>query len=237
MTWSIVTREPGTGRFAVAVASRFLAAGGVCPWARAGVGAVSTQAQVNPLYGPAILDRLARGETPAAAIAAATAGDRGREWRQVHGLDASGRAAAHTGRNCVGWCGHIVQDDVSVAGNMLAGEAVLQATLEAYLGSRGNPLAKRLLAALAAGEAAGGDKRGKQSAALLIQGAEAYSELDLRVDDHSEPIMELHRVYEISKEILQPFKAAMPTRERPSGIFLPDEREPFLAARRAELMG
>ena len=235
MTWSIVVRESASGRFAVAVATRFLAAGAICPWTRAGVGAVSTQAQVNPLYGPKVIEAMAAGDAPEAAIAFAIRGDAGESWRQLHAVDAQGRSFARTGSNCVGWCGHLTRENVSVAGNMLTGPEVIEATLETYLSLPSLRLAERLLAALDAGQAAGGDKRGRQSAALRIQGPERYAELDLRVDDHADPLAELRRVYEVAKLIHMPFRAAMPTAANPSGVFEPAAREPFLAARRAEL--
>ena len=119
------------------------------------------------------------------------AADYGRESRQLHVMDIKGRIAAHTGSECVDWCGHIQGDGFSLAGNMLAGAAVLDDTARAYLANTALPFAQRLIAAMKAGEAAGGDKRGKQSAALLIHGDEEWSDLDLRVDDHADPLAEL----------------------------------------------
>jgi uncharacterized Ntn-hydrolase superfamily protein len=237
MTWSIVVREPATDRFGIGISTRFLAVGALCPWTRAHVGAVATQAQVNPLYGPAVLDAMAAGVAPGKAIEAAVRGDAGEAWRQVHAVDARGRSFARTGTSCTGWCGHRHLQDVSVAGNMLTGPEVIEATLEAYFAGPLLPLAERLLTALDAGQAAGGDKRGRQSAALRIQGPELYAELDLRVDNHAEPLAELRRVYQVAKDVHLPFRAAMPTAANPSGIFRPEAREPFLAARREELLG
>jgi uncharacterized Ntn-hydrolase superfamily protein len=164
--------------------------------ARAGVGAIATQALMNPLYGPQGLERLARGESAAAVVAALTGADAGRSQRQLHVLPARGPGAAHTGSDCVGWCGHELFDGFSVAGNMLAGAAVLRATADTFAAGRGRPLAQRLIDAMRAGEAAGGDKRGRQSAALRIQGPEDYAELDLRVDDHADPLAELQRLHD-----------------------------------------
>jgi uncharacterized Ntn-hydrolase superfamily protein len=217
MTWSIVARDAG-GAFGVAVSSKFFAVGMLCPHARSGVGAISTQALVNPHYGPRGLDLLAAGRSAAEAIAEVTAADEGREHRQVHAVDAGGRVAAHTGAKCIDWCGHIARDGYSVAGNMLAGPEVLEETANAYDGSRGKPFAERLLAALAAGEAAGGDKRGKQAAALRIHGTEDYPQIEIRVDDHADPIAELRRLYEVSLERFQPFSSCLPSRARPAGI-------------------
>jgi len=216
MTWSILARD-GRGRFGVAIASRFFAVGALCVHTRRGVGAAATQALMNPLYGPAALQRLAAGEAPADIVAALTAADAGRAQRQLHVLGAGGTGAAHTGEQCVDWCGHFVGDDFSVAGNMLAGPQVLRATIDAWLDQAQRPLAERLIAAMSAGEAAGGDKRGKQSAALRIHGDEDHAELDLRVDDHGEPIAELRRLHAVSLQRFQPFIACLPGRHDPVG--------------------
>ena len=207
MTWSIVARD-ADGRFGVAIASRF-AVGALCVHTQRGVGALSTQALMNPLYGTAGLALLAQGHAPAAVAAALTSTDAGREQRQLHLIGAAGPGAAHTGSACVDWCGHRVEEGFSVAGNMLAGPRVIEATAEAFLAAAGRPLAERLLAAMAAGEAAGGDKRGKQAAALRFHGDEDYAELDLRVDDHAEPIVELQRLFEVSLQRFQPFVACL----------------------------
>ena len=179
---------------------------------------MSTQALMNPLYGPAGLDLLASGFTAAQALATLVEADAGRDQRQVHLLPARGPAAAHTGSACVDWCGHAQYADFSVAGNMLAGPGVIAATADAFVAAAGLPLAERLLAAMAAGEAAGGDKRGKQSASLRIHGDEDYPELDLRVDDHPEPILELQRLYQVSLERFQPFVSCLAGRQSPSGL-------------------
>lgn len=216
MTWSILARDEH-GHFGVAIASRFFAVGALCVHSRRGVGALSTQALMNPLYGPAGIAAMARGYSAADTITTLLAADAGRDQRQVHLLPASGPGAAHTGAACVDWCGHLVLDGLSVAGNMLAGPRVIEATAEAYLATAGRPMAERLLAALDAGEAAGGDKRGKQSAALRVQRDEDYLSLDLRVDDHAEPFIELRRLYEKSQERFYPFVECLPGRGRPSG--------------------
>jgi uncharacterized Ntn-hydrolase superfamily protein len=217
VTWSIVARDPD-GAFGVAVASRFFAVGALCPHARSGVGALSTQALVNPGYGPRGLDLIERGVSAAEAVARLVAEDEGREHRQLHLIDRGGRAAAHTGALCIDWCGHRAHDGFSVAGNMLAGPDVLDQTARAYQAQAGRPFAERLLAAMAAGDAAGGDKRGKQAAALLVYTTESYPLLDLRVDDHPEPVAELQRLYEMSLERFQPFLACLPSAARPAGI-------------------
>jgi uncharacterized Ntn-hydrolase superfamily protein len=217
MTWSIVARDSG-GAFGVAVASRFFAVGVHCPHARSGVGALSTQALVNPHFGPQGLEALDSGLAPAEVVIKLTNADSGRDHRQLHMIDAKLRTAAYTGSACVDWCGHLSRDGFSVAGNMLAGPQVLVKTAEAFEKTEGQPFAERLLAALEAGEAAGGDKRGKQAAALLIHTTESYPFLDLRVDDHAEPLAELRRLYEKSLERYQPFMACLPSAARPAGV-------------------
>jgi uncharacterized Ntn-hydrolase superfamily protein len=187
MTWSIIARDSATGQFGIAVATRFFAVGARVPYIAAGIGAVATQALVNPYYGIDGVKLLREGRAPGEIVATLLAADSGRETRQLHIMDATGRIASHTGRECVDWCGHIQGDGFSIAGNMLAGAAVLDDTATAYVANAKLPFARRLIAAMFAGEAAGGDKRGKQSAALLIHGEEEWSALDLRVDDHAEP--------------------------------------------------
>jgi uncharacterized Ntn-hydrolase superfamily protein len=235
VTWSIVARD-ADGAFGVAVASRFFAVGALCPGARSGVGALSTQALVNPGYGPRGLDLLEQGVTAADALARLVAGDEGREHRQLHLIDRAGQSAGHTGALCVDWCGHRAHDGFSVAGNMLSGPRVLDDTARAYQAHAAAPFAERLLAAMAAGDAAGGDKRGKQAAALLICTTEIYAFLDLRVDDHADPIAELKRLYKVSLERYQPFLACLPSVARPAGITdraaIEAEVERFQAARR-----
>lgn len=217
MTWSIVARD-ASGAFGVAVATRFFAVGALCPYARSGVGALATQALINPLYARG-LDLLAEDVPPAEVVNSLTRPDEGREQRQLHMIDARGRIAAHTGASCIDWCGHLVRDGFSVAGNMLAGPRVIEDTATAYEKGASLSFAERLITALEAGEAAGGDKRGKQSAALLIYTTEDYPALDLRIDDHEDPLKELRRLHEKSLERYQPFLSCLPSRGRPSGVF------------------
>ncbi len=217
MTWSILARDDG-GCFGIAIASRFFAVGALCAHTRRGVGAVATQALMNPLYGPAGLALLEAGHTPEDVVRALTSADAGQAHRQLHVLPKAGAGAAHTGASCIDWCGHAVFDGFSVAGNMLAGPQVLDATAQAYRNTAGQPLAERLLAAMAAGEAAGGDKRGKQAAALRIQADEDHLQLDLRVDDHAEPLLELQRLYRKSLERYQPFVACLAGRHDAVGL-------------------
>ena len=217
MTWSIVARDDD-GAFGVAVASKAFAVGALCPHARAGVGALSTQALVNVHYGESGLALLEQGNPPGEVIRLLTTPDEGRDHRQLHLVDAQGRAAAFTGVKCVDWYGHATGEGFSVAGNMLAGPQVVEATVRAYEANARMPFAPRLLTALAAGEQAGGDRRGKQAGALLVHTTERYPFLDLRVDDHAEPIAELWRLYEKSFERYQPLLACLPSEARRWGV-------------------
>jgi uncharacterized Ntn-hydrolase superfamily protein len=223
MTWSIIARD-ASGAFGVAIATRFFAVGALCPHAESGVGALSTQALVNPHYGREGLELLRQGLAAAEVVRRLTAPDEGREHRQVHVIDAQGRIGQFTGAQCVGWCGAVAGEGYSVAGNMLANENVIKETAGAFQSSRGS-FAERLLAALEAGEAAGGDRRGKQSAALLIFSGEAYPELDLRVDDAAEPLAELRRLYEKAHERFVPYLSCSPSKARPWGVFDRDKIE------------
>jgi len=217
MTWSIIARD-ADGSLGVAVASRFFAVGALCPHVRSGAGALSTQALCNPLYAGPALDAMACDEDPASIVTRLTTADEGRDHRQLHTIDARGRIAAHTGALCIEWCGHCAGEGFSVAGNMLAGPDVIAATAMSYAAAASLPFADRLIAALAAGEAAGGDKRGKQAAALLVATTESYPALDLRVDDHPDPIVELKRLHDKSAERFQPFVSCLPSRRRLAGI-------------------
>jgi uncharacterized Ntn-hydrolase superfamily protein len=218
MTWSIIARDRETGLFGLAIASRFFAVGALCPWAEGGVGAVCTQAMMNPLLGPRSLALLREGLHAPDVRDILIAGDQGRDRRQLHLIDAAGQVAAYTGDSCTDWCGYLAGDGLSVAGNMLAGPEVLGETMDAYQDNLKHPIVERLIAAMKAGEAAGGDKRGKQSAALLIQGGEPYPRLSLRIDDHPDPLAELARHYEVAKENFIPFSTGFPRPEQPYGI-------------------
>src|ERR1700748_2148656 len=194
MTWSIIARDSVTSQFGIAVATKFFAVGARVPHIAPGLGGVATQALVNPYYGIDGVRLLQGGKSPQEIVAALLVSDEGRESRQLHIMDAQGRIAAHTGKDCVDWCGHVRGDGFSIAGNMLAGAQVLDEPAKAYSTNATLPFARRLIAAMRAGEAAGGDKRGKQSAALLINDGEEWSALDLRVDDHVDPLSELERL-------------------------------------------
>lgn len=218
MTWSILARDTETGALGAAVATKFFAVGALCLHVEGRVAALATQALINPMYGPLGMARLRAGEAPDAVAATLLDGDAGRATRQLHILDAQGRIAQHTGEGCIGWCGSVRGADVSVAGNMLAGEAVVARTLEAF-GAAAGPLAARLIAALEAGEEAGGDKRGKQSAALRICTHDPVPDLDLRVDDHPDPLAELRRLYGVSQERYAHFRRFMAGTDSPCGVF------------------
>jgi uncharacterized Ntn-hydrolase superfamily protein len=204
-TFSIVAADHVTGELGCAVQSKYFAVGTVVPWVKAGVGAVATQAAGVAAFGPVILGLLERDRlTPDAAIAAALADDDGRETRQLGVVRADGVAAAHTGTGCNAWAGHRTGAGYAVQGNILAGEDVVREMESSYLSAPGT-LAERLVAALEAGQAAGGDSRGQQSAAVVVERPGAAAETregidrvcDLRVDDHTEPIGELRRLVEI----------------------------------------
>jgi uncharacterized Ntn-hydrolase superfamily protein len=212
MTWSILVRDPETGALGAAAASRFFAVGAMCIHVEGGVAALSTQALVNPMYAVHAVPRMRGGEPADAVLASLIAPDPGTDQRQFHIIDAAGRIAQHTGPNCVTWAGHVRGQDVSVAGNMLAGPQVVQRTVEAYLGATGT-MAERLIRALEAGEAAGGDKRGKQSAGLQICTRDPYPDLDIRADDHPDPLAELRRLYRVSLERFAVFRRHNPGRD------------------------
>ena len=218
MTWSIIARDNATGQFGIAVATKFFAVGARVPHIAARIGGIASQALSNPYYGIDGLKLLHEGRSPREVVETLTAADAGRESRQLHIMDATGRIAAHTGRECVDWCGHIEGNGFSIAGNMLAGAKVLDDTAKTYIANESLPFAQRLVAAMRSGEAAGGDKRGKQSAALLIYGEEEWSDLDLRVDDHFDPLSELERLECVSRERWVHFRKYLPTRKNPAGV-------------------
>lgn len=211
-TFSIVAHDVAESAWGVAVSSKFPAVGAVVPWARAGVGAVATQSYAKMGFGPDGLALMAEGRSAEDALGALLAADDGRETRQVALVDSSGGVAAHTGGDCHDWAGHRTGAGFSVQGNLLAGEAVVDAMAAGYLQSDGE-LADRLVAALRAGEHAGGDKRGKQSAAVLVvrpaggYGGDNDRYLDLRVDDHEEPVQRLAELVRMHHLYFQPANA------------------------------
>ena len=195
-TYSIVARDPGTGELGAAVQSHWFSVGSIVAWARPGVGAVCTQSIAEPAYGPRLLDRLEQGEGPREALDALLAGDDAARFRQVAVIAPSGPPVAHTGAGCIAFAGQVTGDDFSAQANMMASEAVWPAMARAFEASSG-PLARRLLAALRAAEEAGGDVRGKQSAAVVVvpaSGEPWRRTVELRVEDHPEPLDELDRL-------------------------------------------
>lgn len=213
-TFSIVAYDPATGELGIVVASRLVSVGAVVPWAEAGVGAVATQSLANTSYGPSGLELLKQGVAPQQTLEQLLKGDDEPDVRQVGIIDAHGHAASFTGKQCLAWAGHKVGRHYAVQGNILTGPQVLDAMAEAFDIAEGD-LGDRMLAALAAGEAAGGDKRGKQAAAMLIVrkdgGYGGFNDRyrDLRVDDHENPVAELIRIYAIHKKIFPPPRARL----------------------------
>ena len=218
MTFSIIARDEETGRIGAAVASKFLAVGARNVFVRTGVGIVVTQAFFNPYYGPRGLALLAAGAAAPDAVRLLLAADEGRQMRQVHVMDRRGQFAAYTGTECVAWCGHVLRDTCSVAGNTLAGPGVLAAMTSAYEANAELPFARRLIAAMQAGETAGGDTRGRQSAVLVVHDQEEYSLLDLRADDHADPLAEIARLEEVARQSWVHFRRVLPNAANPSGI-------------------
>ncbi len=200
MTFSIVGFDPKTGELGVAVASKFLAVGSLVPWAKAGVGAVATQSWANVDYGYKGLELLAKGKSAQEVLNQLVAEDEHKEVRQVGMVDAMGNAATYTGEMCYPWAGGITGPNFSCQGNILVSEETVKAMANTFQHAEGT-LAERLLKALLAGEKAGGDSRGKQSASLLVvkkgggYGGNHDRYIDLRVDDHAEPVSELLRIY------------------------------------------
>jgi uncharacterized Ntn-hydrolase superfamily protein len=218
MTWSIVAYDPAAGAFGAAVATKAFAAGTFVPFVQSGVGAVGTQSLTNRYLATAVLQGLARGLPAQRALDAAIAGDDGREIRQLHCVDREGRIAAWTGRHCVEWAGSCGEPFVSVAGNMLSNDRVAAATLAGFKADPGAPLPERMLAALEAGEAAGGDRRGRQSAAMVMTTTEDFPDLSIRVDDHAEPLPELRRLLGVWRSERAPYLGNSPSKANPAGV-------------------
>lgn len=215
MTFSIVAHCPRTGMLGVAVATAVPAVGSMCPYVKTGVGAVSTQSWVNPYLAIDALRWMEQGRSAPEALDAVMQADASRETRQIGVVDAQGRSAAWSGRECTAWFGQIVEPHFAVQGNMLVSAPTVTEMARSYRESEGQDLAERLMRAMEAGEAAGGDKRGRQSASLRVHHVEDYPLLDLRVDEHPQPVAELRRVFEIARLQLLPFVQGMPTRKHP----------------------
>ena len=194
-TFSIAARDPETGMLGVAVSSKALAAGSLCPFVKAGVGAVATQAWVNPFLGPRVLDLLELGRSADEAAAAVLAADEYAAFRQLNVVSAAGDSATYTGDRTDPWCGGRHGSDYAIAGNILVSEETVAAMEQSFLSRQTEDFADRLVGVLEAGQAAGGDARGRQSAAVLVVHRTVIPCVDLRVDDHPDPVAELRRLY------------------------------------------
>lgn len=211
-TYSIVARCQATGELGAAVASAVPAVGAICLYTRPRVGVVSTQSWVNPYLAMTLLDALAVGRAAADALSEAMVADEAAEFRQLGVIGTAGDGAAWTGAGCTAWCGQRTSADHAVQGNMLSGPEVLDAMSATFATTRDLPIEERLLRSLEAAQAVGGDKRGRQAAALVVAGAEDYRRVDLRVDEHADPVGELRRVHTVAAAQLAPFVAGMPRR-------------------------
>lgn len=218
-TFSVTGRCARTGQLGVAVSTAVPAVGMLCPFVASGVGAVATQSFVNPYLGIWGLEYMARGDSADDALAYLRAQDPGIQYRQLGIVDARGRAGAFSGNRCDTWFGDRTGPNYAIAGNMLTGPETLEAMEASFKDAAELPLVERLLLSLQAGQDAGGDKRGRQSAAVKVHGEEIYPLIDLRVDEHPDPVPELRRVYEVAKESLIPLIQMMPTRDYPEGRF------------------
>lgn len=231
MTYSLIARD-ADGSIGLVVASKFFACGALVPYLSGSV-AVASQAFCNPVWGTEGRARLMAGETAEHVLADLVARDEGRAIRQAHMMDAEGGFCAHTGDDCIDWAGHLLAADHSVAGNMLAGPPVIAATSEAYRAHASLPFAERLIKAMQAGEKAGGDKRGRQAAGLVIHRGEAHPWLDLRADDHADPLGELARLWDVAQERYVHFAKGMPSSGRFSGYPTRDGLDADIAAAEA----
>jgi uncharacterized Ntn-hydrolase superfamily protein len=215
VTFSIAARCPRTGMLGVATSSKALAAGGMVPYCRAGVGAIASQSFVNPYLGIDGLELLEHGLPAERALERLIEGDPGRDLRQLAIVDNEGRPAAYTGDRCIPWAGQTSGAGYVCLGNILEGEDVVKAMARAFETTLSEELPERLMQALEAGQEAGGDRRGRQSAGISVVAEEAYPLLDLRVDDHPDPVPELRRVFEVYQREEVPFLPMMPRRDDP----------------------
>ena len=217
MTFSIAARCPRTGMLGVATSSKALSAGGLVPYCRAGVGAIASQSFVNPYLGIDGLVLLEQGLAAERTLERLVEDDPGRDLRQLAIIDKDGRAAAYTGTRCIPWAGHIVGAGYACLGNILVAEGVVEAMAREFQNSISDELPERMIRALEAGQEAGGDRRGRQSAGMTVVNEEEYPWIDIRVDDHDDPVPELRRIYEIYKREEVPFLNMMARR----GDFIP----------------
>jgi uncharacterized Ntn-hydrolase superfamily protein len=216
-TFSIAARCASTNQLGVATSTAALAGGAFVPHARPELAAVATQSFTNPYLASRAFELISQGFTPIQVLDHLQELDTGRALRQVALVDGQGRSAAFTGARCEQWAGHLTEANVAVAGNTLASKQVVIAMLEAFRANQQEKLAERLVQALEAGQAAGGDRRGRQSAALIVAWKEDYCYVDLRVDDHPEPVAELRRLWQIYQAELEPYMPLFPSKERLAG--------------------
>lgn len=217
MTFSIVARCPRTAMSGVAVSTAVPAVGAICAFGAPGAGSIATQSWANPYLGIDGVELLKQGLSAEEVVERLIGDDPGRDMRQLGVVDGHGGSAAYSGTQCTSWFGDLAGDGYSIQGNMLTGGETLQAMQASFESTTEQDLPERLVAALEAGQTVGGDKRGRQSAAVKIYAREAYPYLDLRVDEHSDPVAELRRVFEVARRQLMPFIAMMPTRHDPIG--------------------
>jgi uncharacterized Ntn-hydrolase superfamily protein len=216
-TFSIAARCPRTGMVGVAVCTAVPAVGALCPFAKPKVGAIATQSFVNPYLGIDGLGLLEKGLSAQETLEQLLAGDSGRDVRQLSVVDSKGTVAAFTGKDCIPWHGHVIGDGYAVAANMMVDETTVAAMAHAFEANLNDALPERLLQSLEAGDATGGDYRGRQSAALLVYDKEEYPYRSLRVDEHPRPVAELRRIFEVGRQQLFPFLDVLPTRANPRG--------------------
>lgn len=229
-TFSVAAHCAETGQMGVAVSTAVPAVGSICSFVFPRVGAIATQSWVNPYLGIDGLALLKSGLSSAETLAQLLDNDDGRDVRQLAIIDAVGGVSQHSGSACTEWFGHRQGDGFAVQGNMLTGAEVIDAMAASMNQTANQPLRERLMAALEAGQAAGGDMRGKQSASLKVHADEEYPLLDLRVDAHADPVTELRRVYEIAKTQFLPFVVDMPTRDDVSSSFSKDVKQMLMKA-------
>jgi uncharacterized Ntn-hydrolase superfamily protein len=216
-TFSIAARCERTGMLGVAVSTAVPGVGGICPFIAPNCGAVSTQSWVNPYLGIDGIALLSKGMSAQAALVKLMSDDPGRDVRQAGVVDKTGESAAYTGKNCVPWAGHVTGTNFAVQGNMLVGSSTVESMAAAFERAKDLDLPERLIVVLEAGQSAGGDKRGRQSAAVKVYWKEDFPYLDLRVDEHRHPVAELRRIFEVARHQLLPFIDGMPSRKNPLG--------------------
>lgn len=216
-TFSITAKCKKTGQFGIAISTAVPAVGSLCIYAKGGVGAIASQSFVNPYIGINGLKYLEKNMSADEVLHRLLEEEHVPELRQFSIIDSEGHAVAYTGKQCDRWRGHFIGDHYAVAGNMLVGEETITTIGERFEKNDALPFSERLLDSLLAGQNAGGDKRGKQSAAIYVVDTEQYPLVDLRVDEHENPVVELQRIYQVAKKELFPFVRMLPTKENPAG--------------------